>query len=81
MRRWLWIAAGLVVADTALLWLLSYVTATRGLLSPGGSPHPDVVALAIVLVVGRVAVRFLLPAIVFFGASRVAVSRMMRRWG
>ena len=81
MRKWLWVMATLALADAALLLVLSYATARVGLLSPGGNPHLGVVALAAIFLVLRVVVRFLLPAAVVFAASKIAISRMMRRWG
>jgi hypothetical protein len=74
-------AVVLVVVNGALLALFAVETSSRGLLTPGGSPRLDVVGVGVAYLVFRVALRFLLPALLCFGASQSLVSRIMRAWG
>jgi Co/Zn/Cd efflux system component len=45
-------------------WLL---TRSRGLLSPGGAPHLDVLGLGVLFLLARLAVRFTVPALIAYG--------------
>jgi|HubBroStandDraft_1064217.scaffolds.fasta_scaffold738866_2 hypothetical protein len=65
----------LLVVDVLLLVLFSYVTGTRGLVSPSGSLHADVALAGAVFLVFRVAARFLVPALVVLGVSRELLTR------
>jgi hypothetical protein len=60
----------------ALGWLFGYETQARGLLTPGGSPNVDVVAIGACYVVLRVVVRFGAPFIVVLAISRVLAARL-----
>jgi len=70
VNRPLLLALVLVVVDVVLLALFSYVTGTRGLLSPSGSLHADVALTGALSLVFRVAARFLVPPLVVFAVAR-----------
>jgi len=60
----------------ALGWLFAYEMQARGLLTPGGSPNVDVVALGACYIVLRVVVRTVVPLIVVLVISRVLAARL-----
>jgi hypothetical protein len=60
----------------ALGWLFAYETRARGLLTPGGSPNVDVVAIGACYLVLRVVVRFGAPLVVVLAISRVLAARL-----
>jgi hypothetical protein len=66
--RW---AATLVVVYVALGLAFALVSQSRGLLSPGGTPHLDVMLLGGAYLLTRVAVRFALPALVVYALARL----------
>lgn len=71
-----WTLGGMVTAYLALGWLFAYETRARGLLTPGGSPNLDVVAIGGVYLVLRVVVRFGAPSIVVLAITRALVARL-----
>jgi len=70
--------AALVVTYVVLGLAFSFATRSRGLLSPGGSPHPDVIALGIVYLVTRITVRFVLPGLAAYLIAASAIERIRR---
>ena len=70
-----WIVA-LVVVYVVLGGAFSFASRSRGLLSPGGAPHLDVVVLGIVYLLTRVAVRFAVPGLVAYLLAARAIDRL-----
>jgi hypothetical protein len=68
-----------VVTNAVLAWLLSFETATRGLLSPSGAPRIDVALLGAAFLSFRVLCRFLVPFGVAFAVTRRLMSRILLR--
>ena len=66
--RW---AVALVVLYVALGLAFSLVSQSRGLLSPGGTPHLDVMLLGGAYLLTRIAVRFAVPALVIYALARL----------
>lgn len=76
--RWaIWLSLFYVAMDL----LLSLEMGARGLLSPGGSIHPDAVVIGLVSIAVRVVGRFAIPALLAFGLTCVVVERLVRRGG
>ncbi len=71
-----WALGGMVTAYLALGWLFAREAQVRGLLTPGGSPNLDVVAIGAVYLVLRVIVRFGAPSIVVLAITRALVARL-----
>jgi len=69
--RW---AAFLLAAYLVVGWIFAWASRTRGLLSPGGSPHVETLALGVLYVLLRVAVRFGVPALVAGALVHLGVS-------
>jgi hypothetical protein len=72
-------AAVLVVVQLLLGWAFAWVGRTRGLLSPGGSIHPDVALLGALYLVMRLAARFAVPALVVGAISFGLLERFAGR--
>jgi hypothetical protein len=70
--------AVLVVTYVVLGLAFSFATRARGLFSPGGSPHLDVVALGVVYLVIRIAVRLVLPGLAAYLIAARAIDRIHR---
>ena len=68
--------AALLVAYLVLGWVFAFATRSRGLLAPGGSPHLDMVALGVVYLVARFAVRFGLPGLVAYLIAVRVIDRL-----
>jgi hypothetical protein len=79
-----WALVGVVAVYFVLGWLFAHETRVRGLLTPGGSPNLDVLALGGVYLVVRVAVRFGVPLLVSLAAARVIGAKLgawrARKW-
>jgi hypothetical protein len=73
-----WLALAVLAAYEGLGWLFAWATRTQGLLSPGGAPHLGVVALGLVYLVVRVAVRFGLPFGVAWSVASYVSTRRRR---
>lgn len=72
--RWaVWLSLLYVVMDL----LLSLEMGARGLLSPGGSIHPDAVVIGLACIAVRVVGRFAVPALLGFGLTCVVVERLV----
>ena len=68
-----WTVATLVFVYLVLHEAFAYATRAVGLFSPGGTLNAGVIALGVVYLASRVAVRFLVPAIVvYIGAKGLA---------
>ena len=70
------VLAGLYVVLGAAF---SLVGASRGLISPSGTPHLDVVVLGGAYLLTRVAVRFAAPALVAYAIAGALLARMGRK--
>jgi len=70
--------AVLVVTYVVMGLAFSIATRARGLFSPGGAPHLDVVALGVVYLVTRIAVRFVLPGLAAYLIASSAIDRIRR---
>ena len=76
--RWaIWLSLFYVVMDL----LLSLEMGARGLLSPGGSIHPDAVVIGLASIAVRVVGRFAIPALLAFGLACVGLERLSSRGG
>lgn len=76
--RWaIWLSLLYVAMDL----LLSLEMGARGLLSPGGSIHPDAVVIGLACIAVRVVGRFGVPALLAFGLTGVALDQLVRRGG
>ena len=58
----------LLVVTLVLEVTFFLVSGSRGLLSPGGTPHLDVVGLGLALLLARIAARFAVPGMILYGA-------------
>ncbi len=73
-----WALGGMVTAYLALGRLFAYEAQARGLLTPGGSPNLDVVAIGGIYLVLRVVVRFGTPFMVVLALTRLVSTRRPR---
>ena len=72
--RWaVWLSLFYVATDV----LLSLEMGARGLLSPGGSIHPDAVVIGLACIAVCVVGRFAIPALLAFGLTCVAVEQLV----
>ncbi|HEX3346241.1 MAG TPA: hypothetical protein VHS09_16775 [Polyangiaceae bacterium] len=78
MRTALRTATALAVLHLALGWTFSWISHTRGLLSPGGAFHADVALLGAAYLFVRVVVRFALPALLAGAVAAAVVDRVSR---
>jgi hypothetical protein len=74
--RGTWIVATLVFVYLVLHEAFAYETHAVGLFSPGGTLNAGVIALGVVYLASRVAVRFFVPAIVVYVGAK-ALARWM----
>lgn len=65
-----WAMGAVVAVYFALGWLFEYETRARGLLTPGGAPNLDVIAIGGMYLLLRVVVRFGLPFAIALGVVR-----------
>lgn len=70
--------AALAVTYVVLGLAFSFATRSRGLFSPGSSPHLDVIALGVVYLITRIAVRFVLPGLAAYLIAASAIERIHR---
>jgi Co/Zn/Cd efflux system component len=73
--RW---AIGLSALYVVMDLVFSLEMGARGLLSPGGSIHPDAVAVGVACIATRVVCRFAVPALLGFGLSFVGLEALVR---
>lgn len=74
-----WALGALVATYLALGWLFARETQVRGLLSPGGTPNLDVVAIGGAYLLVRVAVRFGVPLVAVLAVTRPLIARFAAR--
>jgi hypothetical protein len=60
-------------------WFFDLETRTRGLLSPGGAPHVEVMVLGLVYLTARVLVRVLTPLLLVHAAVSAITDRLRPR--
>lgn len=76
--RALRLALAAAVIDLVLGRVFSWVSGSRGLLSPGGALHADVAILGAVYLLSRVLARFAVPALVGGAIAAVLLRRLHR---
>ena len=79
--RALRLAVILTAIDLVLGWWFSWMSGSRGMLSPGGSVHPDVAALGAADLLARIAARFAVPALVAGAIAAALGERVSRSTG
>lgn len=79
--RALRLAVILAAIDLVLGWGFSWMSGSRGLLSPGGSVHADVAVLGAAYILARMAARFAVPALVAGAIAAALGERVTRRSG
>jgi hypothetical protein len=77
--RSVWTLGALVALYLALGWLFEHETQARGLLTPGGAPNLDVIAVGGVYLLVRMVVRFGLPFAVALGVVRSTAAVIVAR--
>jgi len=77
--RALRLAALLAAIALVLGWGFSWMSGSRGLLSPGGSVHADVAVLGAAYILARTAGRFAIPALVAGAIAAALGERVTRR--
>lgn len=67
--RVLRLCAGIVAGYLLLDWAFAFASESRGLLSPDGSPHAEVVVLGLAYIGARIALRFAVPALLAYAVA------------
>lgn len=79
--RALRLAVILAAIDLLLGWGFSWMSGSRGLVSPGGSVRADVAVLGAAYILARIAARFAVPALVAGAIAAALTERVARSIG